>query len=159
MVTSRIRWDTGPKMLFTACVKRKNCKTQNIYHTRPYKSHHDSEAVYKKLSWKTKLDNNCDHLAYSIWQCLECLSLKSVPNLFPAGHDSSLEINVNGLTSHTTTTIKETNVWPECIQYIMNKLKWQSTTILYSIDLEACSTTVSLYPKVNALPTWNWNMA
>ena len=43
------------------------------------KSHQDSDADYSKLLWKAKLIFDCDHLAGSTRQCLECCPMHTVP--------------------------------------------------------------------------------
>ena len=54
------------------------------------KSHQDSDADYSKVSWKAKLNCDCDHLAGSSQQYPKCRPMHTAPYDLPPGHIACL---------------------------------------------------------------------
>jgi len=95
-------------------------------------------ALYEDLSWKAKLNCDCDHQATMVRTCTQCLGSKAQAYQLPPGHSASLQIR---------NTVVTTNMMPMAIRNAayrddMEKYKiqiagWDTREIYDMLDLTA----------------------
>ena len=86
------------------------------------KAHQNNDCVCKDLSWKAKLNCNCDHQAAMVWSCPRCIGSTAQAYQLPPGHCSaSLQIGASVVTANLPMAICKAAYHEDMENYAIQK--------------------------------------